>query len=67
MLQRLMACGSAGLQLPQTCGSQTRLKRGKKMTIKKMTPKKPNKKSKMLRKAKKLEATKTLYYYKIHM
>jgi hypothetical protein len=34
---------------------------------KKIEPKKPNKKSKTLRKAKKLEATKPLDYYKIHM
>ena len=37
------------------------------MTTKKMTPKKPNNKSKVLRKAKKLEATKPLEYYKIHL
>ena len=36
------------------------------MTTKKMTPKK-TKKRKVLRKAKRLEATKPLVYYKIHI
>jgi hypothetical protein len=63
-----MGCESLGLQSLKDavpgCSQKIKLKRGTNMATKKMKPKKTNK-SKLLRKAKKIEATKPLGTFKV--